>query len=42
MLLDARALKGLSGERGRRTVQDERQSRTETKAVHSLGYEVAA
>ena len=42
MLLDARALKGLSGERGGRPIQDERQSRTETETVHSLGDEIAA
>src|ERR1044072_7563289 len=42
VLLDARALKGLSGKRGRRAIQEEGQSRAESETVHASSNEVPA
>ena len=40
MLLDARALKRLSGERCGGAIQDERETRAHTKAVHPSNEEI--
>ena len=41
MLLDARALERLRGERRRRAAQEQRQPRADTDAVHAADQEVA-